>query len=66
MNVIILLLACSLFVAGGFLIAFLWNVRDGQYEDNFSPANRILFDDMSKKDELNKSVSTQSIKEIKN
>lgn len=45
MNVIILLLICSLLVAAGFLFAFIWNVRDGQYEDSFSPANRILFDD---------------------
>jgi cbb3-type cytochrome oxidase maturation protein len=45
MNVIILLLCCSLFVAVCFLAAFIWNVRDGQYDDSFSPANRILFDD---------------------
>jgi cbb3-type cytochrome oxidase maturation protein len=45
MNAIIILLVCSLFVAAGFLFAFIWNVKDGQYEDNFSPANRILYDD---------------------
>jgi cbb3-type cytochrome oxidase maturation protein len=32
-------------IAGGFLLAFLWSVNDGQFEDDFSPANRILFDD---------------------
>ncbi len=54
MNVIILLLACSLLVAVGFLIAFLWNVKDGQYEDNFSPANRMLFDDTIQNETKNK------------
>lgn len=45
MKVIVLLLITSLLVATGFLIAFIWNVKDGQYEDEFSPPNRILFDD---------------------
>lgn len=49
MKVIILLLISSLFVAVGFLIAFIWNVKDGQYEDEFSPPNRILFDDEKSK-----------------
>lgn len=35
----------SLIIAGGFLIAFLWSVKDGQYEDEYSPAHRMLFDD---------------------
>lgn len=45
MNVIILLIIASIVIAGGFLIAFMWSVKDGQYDDNYSPANRILFDD---------------------
>lgn len=45
MSVIILLIIASIIMAGGFLIAFIWSVKDGQYEDNYSPANRILFDD---------------------
>ena len=32
-------------VASGFLIAFIWAVRSGQYEDDYGPAVRILFDD---------------------
>jgi cbb3-type cytochrome oxidase maturation protein len=31
-------------VAGSFLIAFLWSVRNGQYEDDYTPSIRILFD----------------------
>jgi len=34
----------SLLISGGFLFAFIWNVKDGQYEDDYSPAHRILFD----------------------
>ncbi len=44
MNVIIILLLVSLCIAGGFLIAFLWSVNDGQYDDIESPAERILFE----------------------
>ena len=45
MNVIIVLIGFSLFVAAGFLVAFIWAVRSGQYEDDYSPPRRILFDD---------------------
>jgi len=50
MKVIILLFVCSLLVAGGFLIAFVWSVKNGQYDDDFSAANRILFDDIRKRE----------------
>ena len=45
MSVIIVLLAASIVVAGVFLGAFLWSVKSGQFEDDFSPSSRILFDD---------------------
>jgi cbb3-type cytochrome oxidase maturation protein len=45
MSVIIVLIAFSICVAGGFLIAFLWAVRSGQYEDPHTPSIRILFED---------------------
>jgi len=45
MSVIIILLFASISVAALFLGAFIWNVRSGQYDDEFSPAQRILFDD---------------------
>jgi len=32
-------------VAGGFLIAFIWAVRSGQYDDDYTPSVRMLFDD---------------------
>lgn len=44
MSVIIILLGASLMVAIFFLVAFLWSVKSGQFEDDFSPAHRMLFD----------------------
>jgi len=32
-------------VAGGFLGAFMWAVKSGQYDDKFTPSIRMLFDD---------------------
>jgi cbb3-type cytochrome oxidase maturation protein len=45
MGVIILLLIASVSVAAIFLGAFLWSVKSGQFEDDYSPASRILFED---------------------
>lgn len=45
MSVILILIICSLLVSTGFLIAFLWSVNNGQYDDDISPAVRILIDD---------------------
>jgi cbb3-type cytochrome oxidase maturation protein len=48
MSIIILIAAVSILIASGFLIAFLWAVKDGQFEDDYAPPNRILFDDIIK------------------
>lgn len=45
MNAIFLLLGVSLFVSLVFLIAYIWSAKNGQFDDNFSPAHRIFFDD---------------------
>jgi cbb3-type cytochrome oxidase maturation protein len=45
MSVIIILIACSILIAGGFLLAFLWSVRNGQYDDDYTPSVRMLFED---------------------
>ena len=44
MSVMIILIGISLLVAMGFLIAYLWSVKDGQYKDDYTPSVRILFD----------------------
>lgn len=44
MNVIILLIAAGGMVASGFLAAFVWAVRSGQFDDTCTPAVRVLLD----------------------
>lgn len=44
MSALFVLIGISLLVAFIFLLLFLWAVRSDQYEDNFTPAIRILFD----------------------
>jgi len=53
MTIIFYLIIVSLIVALGFLGAFVWAVRSGQYDDDYTPSIRILFDD-EKKAENNK------------
>ena len=45
MNIFFLLIGVSLVAALIFLALFIWAVRSGQYEDNYTPSVRILFDD---------------------
>ncbi|MEM7102386.1 MAG: cbb3-type cytochrome oxidase assembly protein CcoS [Bacteroidota bacterium] len=45
MSILFLLIGISLIVALVFLAAFIWAVRDGQFEDDYTPAERILFED---------------------
>lgn len=45
MSAIIILVSASLLVAIGFLAAFIWSVKSGQYEDDYTPAIRMLFDE---------------------
>lgn len=45
MEVIFVLILISLTVAAGFLLAYLWAMRTGQYDDDYTPAVRMLFDD---------------------
>lgn len=55
MNIIFLLIGVSLVVAVLFLGAFLWNVKSGQYEDDYTPSVRMLFeDDVKKNDKMKK------------
>ena len=44
MFIIFLLIGISITVAGCFLAAFLWAVRSGQYDDDYTPAVRMLFE----------------------
>ncbi len=45
MRIIFFLIFIGLIVAIGFLIAFFWAVKDGQFDDEYTPSVRMLFDD---------------------
>lgn len=57
MSVILILIIASLLVAGGFLLAYIWAVRSGQYDDKFTPSVRILFEDSKKNSESAKEMA---------
>ncbi len=45
MNIIFMLIGCSVLIALFFLAAFFWASKNGQHEDTYTPSVRILFDD---------------------
>jgi cbb3-type cytochrome oxidase maturation protein len=45
MGIIYLMLIVSLVIALFFLVSFFWATKTGQYDDDYSPSIRILFDD---------------------
>jgi len=45
MEIIFILILISLIVAAGFLLAYLWATRSGQFDDEYTPSVRMLFDD---------------------
>lgn len=63
MSVIYLLISISILVAIGFFIAFIHAVKTGQYDDDYTPSVRMLFDD-ELKITPNKSVQTTEEKQI--
>lgn len=52
MSVIVILLIASISVAAVFLAAFIWNIRTGQYDDEYGSSIRILFDETPKKNDI--------------
>ena len=49
MSVIVLLISAGGVVAAGFLAAFAWAVRSGQFDDTSSPQVRMLLDDAGRR-----------------
>ena len=45
MSVIYLLISISILIAIGFFVAFITAVKTGQYDDDYTPSVRMLFDD---------------------
>lgn len=58
MSIMFILIGTSLLLAIGFLTAFIWSVRSGQLDDDYTPSVRILFDDFEKKEEEKKEIIT--------
>lgn len=56
MSVIYLLLTVSITVAVFFFIVFILAVRNGQFDDDYTPSVRILFEDELVKEKSNKST----------
>jgi cbb3-type cytochrome oxidase maturation protein len=50
MFVLVVLIIISLLLAIGFLVAYLWAVKNNQYDDDYTPSVRILFEDKQDKD----------------
>ncbi|WP_310559088.1 cbb3-type cytochrome oxidase assembly protein CcoS [Flavobacterium sp.] len=59
MSVIYLLISISILVAMVFFIAFIMAVKKGQYDDDYTPSVRMLFDD-----ELVKKVKSAALKKL--
>lgn len=51
MSALYILIIVSLLVALCFLAAFIWAARTGQYEDDYTPSVRMLFEDNPSSDE---------------
>ena len=45
MAIIAVLIGVSVVVASLFLWAFIWSVKSGQYDDDYTPSIRMLFED---------------------
>lgn len=51
MSVMIIHIVVSLLIACGFLAAFIWAIRTNQYDDDYSPSVRMLFDEHKPKNQ---------------
>lgn len=58
MSVVFVLIIIGILVASAFLLAFIWAVRNGQFDDSYTPSVRILFDDPTPKEENESDLST--------
>jgi cbb3-type cytochrome oxidase maturation protein len=55
MGMIYIMLTVSLLIALFFLVSFFWATKTGQFDDDYAPSVRILFDD-----ETNNNSKTQT------
>ena len=60
MEIIFLLILISLVVAVGFLLAYLWATKSGQFDDDYTPSVRMLFDDELLDNKINSNEGEQT------
>jgi len=53
MYAMFILVGFSLLISGGFLLAFLWANKNGQFDDTYTPSVRMLFEDIIDEDNNN-------------
>lgn len=61
MDILYLMILCSVSLAVVFLIIFIINAKKGQFEDDESPAVRILFDDEVQEKETTENDTSKKI-----
>lgn len=59
MSVVFVLVFAAIIMAGAFLVAFIWSVKNGQYDDTYTPSVRMLFDDPPVKEAESRSDQSQ-------
>ncbi len=50
MEILFVLIGISISMAIVFLALFIWSVKSGQYEDDYTPSVRMLFEDKKPKE----------------
>ncbi|GAA3786420.1 MULTISPECIES: cbb3-type cytochrome oxidase assembly protein CcoS [Corallibacter] len=58
MSVIYILLTISIIVAIIFFVAFILAVKNGQYDDDYTPSVRMLFEDELVKEKTKSTIKT--------
>jgi cbb3-type cytochrome oxidase maturation protein len=62
MSILFVLIIISLILASGFLVAFFWATKSGQFEDDYTPSVRMLFDDEPPEEDEKTPKDTESKK----
>ena len=60
MSAFFIMIGASLLLAIGFLIAFIWSVKTNQYEDDYTPSVRMLFDNATKQENKQESINKKT------
>ena len=59
MSVIYILLTISIIVAVIFFIAFIYAVKNGQFDDSYTPSVRMLFEDELVKEQTKPTIKSK-------